>query len=432
MRFSLLYGTGSFSVEMPGRGSVRTAGGAGAPPLPDERASLAAALERPVASPSLERLLPRDGSVAVLISDLTRGAAAARLLGPLLCELERLGAGPARVTVILALGLHRGRGRAGLEAHLGAGVLSRWTVVEHDARDGGSLVGVGMTGAGTPCALNRAAVDASLVITLGAVAFHYFAGYGGARKLILPGIASESTILANHRLSLRADTGSGLAAGCRPGVLDGNPVHTDMLEGARLVGPRIFSVNVVAGVRGEALFINAGDLDASHREACGFLSAHMRIPVARLYRAVVFSAGGFPKDIDLLQSHKAIRHASYALEEGGLMLAAAECGGGIGSESYAEAFAEGRLAVPGRVRARYTANAQAAMSTYELAARFSIYLKSAMDDSLAGRFGFCPWKSGYEDYLLAGLADDEILVIENASLFLPGPGAAADPGPACR
>ncbi|RJR32243.1 MAG: nickel-dependent lactate racemase [Candidatus Latescibacterota bacterium] len=427
MRVTLSYGTGSFDVEMPGRSAVRTAGGAGVPPLPDERDSLAAALERPVASPPLERLLPRTGSVAVLISDLTRGAAAARLLRPLLEELERLGAGPERVTVILALGLHRGRGGAALAAHLGADILSRWTVVEHDARDGGSLVDVGATASGTPCALNRAAVDSALVITLGAVAFHYFAGYGGARKLILPGIASESAILANHRLSLRADAGAGLSAGCRPGVLDGNPVHEDMLAGARLLETRVFSVNVVAGARGEALFINAGDLDASHRAACEFLSAHMRIPLARLYRAVVFSAGGFPKDIDLLQSHKAIRHASYALEEGGLMLAAAECGEGVGSESYAGAFERGRLAVPGRVRAGYTANAQAAVSTCELVTRFSIYLKSAMDDALVGRFGFCPWKPGYEDYLLAGLADGEILVIENASLFLPGIEAAAGP-----
>jgi nickel-dependent lactate racemase len=427
---SLRYGTGSFNLALSGRTAVRIAGGASAPPLPDERASLAAALERPVASLPIDRILPRTGTVAVLISDITRGAAAARLLGPLLEELERNGAGPERVVVVLALGLHRGSGGAGLESHVGARVLARWTVMEHDARDGGSLVDVGTTARGTPCILNRAAVDASFVIALGSVAFHYFAGYGGARKLILPGIAAERTILANHRLSLRADAGSGLAAGCRPGVLDGNPVHEDMLEGARLVGTRMLAVNVVAGGGGEALFINAGELDASHRAACAFLSSHMRVPVARRYPAVILSAGGFPKDMNLLQSHKALRHASYALEEGGLMLAAAECREGVGSDSYADAFAEGRLAVPGRVRGRYTPNAQAAMSTYELAARFSIYLKSAMDDALAGKFGFGPWKDGYERYLLAGLADDEILVLENASLFLPETEAGADRGAA--
>ncbi len=432
MRVSLPYGNGSLALEMPGRTAVRIVDGHSCPALPDEAAALAAALERPVGSSPLAKLIPRTGSVAVLISDLTRGESGARLLRALLGELERGGAGPDRVVVILALGMHRRSERRELAEFLGAAVLDRWTVIEHDPRDGGSLVDVGTTSAGTPCLLNRAAVDSSLVVTLGAASFHYFAGYGGGRKLILPGIASEGTILANHRLSLRADAGSGLAPGCRPGNLDGNRVHEDMLEGARLIGTRVFAVNVVAGGRGETIFVNAGELDASHRAACEFLSSHMRVPVARPYRAVVLSAGGYPRDLNLLQSHKAIRHASYALEEGGLMLVAAECREGVGSDSYEEAFADGRFGVPERVRGRYTLNAQAALSTCELAARFSIYLKSAMEDSLASRFGLCPWMDGHEEFLLACLDDDDILVIENGALLLPEAKAGEAPAESPR
>jgi nickel-dependent lactate racemase len=315
--------------------------------------------------------------------------------------------------------MHRGFREGELEAHVGAGVLRRWRVLAHDARDTSSLIEVGMTPAGTRCLFNRAVVESALVVAVGSVSFHYFAGYGGARKLILPGVAGERTILANHRLSLGKDPGAGLSRGCRPGELDGNPVHQDMLAGARLLGARTFAVNTVGGPAGRILFVNAGELDASHRAACDYVSAHFRFPVDRRYRAAIVSAGGFPADIDLLQSHKALRHASDALEEGGLLLAAAACSEGIGSDSYRAAFDGGRQAVPDAVRRGYTLNSQTALSTYELTARHSIYLRTTLADDLVARFGFCPWKDGYEKFLLEGIEDEDLLVIADASRFLP-------------
>jgi len=419
VRCALLYHDRSLDIDLGERSGVTVAGNVYPAPLPDPERSVVEALEKPIGAPPLREIIPRTGYVSVLISDITRGGTTERMLEGLLGFLEAHGAGPERVTIVAALGMHRGFGRGELEAHLGVDILRRWKVLEHDARDTASLLDVGKTPAGTPCLFNRAVAESSLVIVFGAVSFHYFAGYGGARKLILPGIAGEKTIVANHRLSLGKDPGAGLARGCRSGELEGNPVHEDMLAGARLLGARTFAVNSVSGVSGNVLFVNAGELDESHRAACDFVSAHFRFPVDRLYRVVIISAGGFPRDINLLQSHKSLRHASYALEEGGLLLAVAACPEGIGSDSYFAAFADGRHAVPDVVRRGYTLNAQTAISTCELTARFSIYLRSMLADGLVARFGLCPWKPGYEEYLLEGIAGEDILVNSDASRFLP-------------
>jgi len=416
---ALLYHDRILDIDLGERRGVRVAGNVYPAPLSDPERSLAEALEKPIGAPALRKIIPRSGSISVLISDLTRGGSTGLMLAGLLGFLEAHGAGPDRVTVVAALGMHRGFRQGELEAHVGADIVRRWKVLEHDARDDASLLDVGTTPAGTPCLFNRAVAESSLVIAFGSVSFHYFAGYGGARKLILPGIAGEKTIVANHRLSLGKDPGAGLSRGCRSGELDDNPVHKDMLAGARLLGARTFAVNSVSGASGSVLFVSAGELDASHRAACDFVSAHFRFSVNRLHRAVIVSSGGFPRDINLLQSHKSLRHASNALEEGGLLLVAAACSEGIGSDSYFAAFDSGRHAVSDAVRKSYTLNSQTAISTCELAARFSIYLRSMLSDDLVARFGICPWKPGYEEYLLEGIAGEDILVIADGSRFLP-------------
>lgn len=421
VRFVLPYATGAYELDLSSRSGIRVIGASYPPALGDLRGELTRALDEPVGARPLKNLLPRSGGISILISDSTRGGGTGSVLSILLQYLEERGAGPDRVSIVSALGMHRRQNEGELRSHVGGSIVERWKIIEHDARDPGSLVDAGTTPAGTHCFFNKQVASSALVITLGSVSFHYFAGFGGARKLILPGVAGETSILANHRLSLKKDPGEGLSDGCRPGVLDGNPVHEDMLAGARLLDTKVFSINSVADKDGNILSVNAGELDAAHRRACDFLSANFRVPIDRLYRAVIVSAGGHPKDINLLQSHKAMRHASYALDEGGLLLAAAACSEGVGSDSYLAAFENGSHGVPDTVRRGYTLNAQAALSTYELAGSFSIYLRSMMEDGVASRFGFCPWREHFADYLLEGISDDEILVNLNASQFLPWP-----------
>ncbi len=388
-------------------------------PLSDISSSLKQALDEPAGSRPLSDMIPASGRVAVLVSDLTRGRTAAAILVPVLEYLERHGAGPERTTIYIASGMHRGQSQAEIETQLGASVAGRYRIVQHDARETSSLVEAGTTSFGTRCLFNRDAARSALVVGAGAVSFHYFAGYGGGRKLVLPGISGEETIMANHRLSLREDPAEGLSPGCEPGVLDGNPVHEDMIEGASLMPAPVFMICVVAGAGGEPAFVSAGDIDLSHRIAAAKLREEYTLYPGRRRKVVVASAGGFPGDINLLQAHKAIRHASLAVEDGGLLLMAAACSEGVGSDSLEEDFSGGRESVPSRVSGEYTLNSQASMSIHAITARIEVRLLSELPDDTLEKFGFGSWKAQEALSLLEGIPAGEILAITHAASFLP-------------
>jgi nickel-dependent lactate racemase len=419
MRISLPYDGDVLDIDLAGRKRVQVAGDSYPKPVNDIEQELSRALKRPVHSLPLEKRIPPEGTISILVSDMTRGSAVGQVLRSLLAYLEEHGVGPDRAEIIIATGMHRELKRSELKAHLGAEIFSRWQVLQHDAENRDLMIEVGTTASGTRCLFNERVVGAGLVIILGTLSFHYFAGFGGGRKLVLPGVAGEKTILANHRLSLAKNDRQTLADGCRPGNLEGNPVHEDMLEGARLLPAPLFAVNIVQGGGGGVAFLNAGDIELSHLAACTAYSEHFAIQLKRRYGAVIVSAGGSPWDANLLQAHKALRNASLALKQGGVMLAALSCGGGVGSPSFAAAFKGGRSGMLERVSKGYTLNTQTAISTYELTEQFSIYLRTMMEDEEVTRFGFCPWKEEYTGYLLEGIPDDEVLVIMNASGFLP-------------
>jgi len=418
----LPYNGGELEVDLPDRRNITVVGDSCPAPVADLERALEESLANPVHSAPLARLIPKEGSISILVSDMTRGSSIGSVLRLLLSHLERGGEGPDRTGIFIATGMHRGMGRSELKRHLGADIFERWGVHQHDATNKDLLIRVGSTNAKTPCYFNERVVDSALVITLGTLSFHYFAGFGGGRKLILPGVAGERTILANHRLSLHGKEMDMLSEGCRPGNLEGNPVHEDMIEGAKLLPGTLFAVNIVPGAEDGIAHLNSGDIELSHLEACARYREHFTIPLKRSFGAVIISAGGSPRDANLLQGHKALRNASYALSEGGVMLGAFACAGGVGSDSYAAAFEKGRSGLRGRLRKGYTLNAQTAVSTYDLTERHSIYLRTMMKDEEIAPFGFCPWKEDYTGYLLEGISDEDILVIMNASAFLPEQG----------
>jgi nickel-dependent lactate racemase len=418
-RIVLPFDTGSVTLEAPRNVSISRAGDVLPEPVADLGAALDEALERPLHCDAFDRIVPRLGRIALLVGDATRGRTTVPVLDGVLGRLSRLGAGPERVTIVLATGMHRLLSDDELARHFGP-IARGYGIVQHDARDDSRLAGRGTTTAGTPCSFLRLATEAALVIGVGAVTFHYFAGFGGGRKLLLPGIAAEKTILANHRLSLGPGAEHrSLAPGCAPGSLDGNPVHEDMLEGARLLGPPVFMVNVVAGADGEPAFVCAGDIDASHRKAAAFLAERCSIGIERPFRVVIASAGGSPHDVNLLQSHKAIRHASRAVADGGLLLFAAACPEGIGSPSLEGAFERGRDEVPVETGRRYSLNAQAAVSIWEMTRRIRILLCSRLGSEAVRRFGFEPWDPREAADIISREGAGGILVLPDAARVLP-------------
>ena len=415
----LPYGDSVIEVPFPMGPAPEIAGRVFPDPLSDTALSVKQALEKPEGCRPLADLIPSSGRVAVLVSDLTRGRTAAAILVPALEYLERHGAGSDRTTIYIAGGMHRGQSVAEIETQLGTAVAGRYCIVQHDARDASSLVEAGMTSRGTRCLFNRDVAESALVVGVGAVTFHYFAGFGGGRKLILPGISGEETILANHRRSLREDPAEGLSDGCEPGVLDGNPVHEDMIEGASMLPASIFMLYAVAGAEGEPAFVCAGDMDAAHRVAAAKLREEYTVFLDSRRRVVIASAGGSPKDINLLQAHKAIRHASLAVEDGGLLLMAAACPEGIGSDSLEDDFSDGRENVTSRISRRYTLNSQAAMSIHEITGRIEVRVLSELPDETLTRFGFGSWRVEETAFLIESMFAGEVLVIPDTASFLP-------------
>jgi nickel-dependent lactate racemase len=208
---------------------------------------------------------------------------------------------------------------------LGEEALKRVKTISHDCK-AQDLVYVGTTKAhGNKVYLNRVFAEADVKVLVGDVDFHYYAGYGGGRKSVLPAVAGEDTIKHNHALLLHSNA--------RTGVLAGNPVHEDMTEAARMAKVD-FIVNVVANSKGEIVKAFAGDLEQAFFEAVKVVDAMYRVTVERRADIVVASAGGYPADIDLFQAYKALDNALEVVKRGGVVILVAECPEGHGNQVF--------------------------------------------------------------------------------------------------
>jgi nickel-dependent lactate racemase len=371
----------------------------------------------------------RDAShLCLLFPDPTRDPRMPRLLLELLGELRRRGWDRESATLLMATGMHRHPDRRELDAHLRG--LEGWRVEVHRADDEAALVDLGTTSRGTPVRLNRLAVESDVLVSVSAASFHYFAGYGGGRKLVLPGVAGRDTILANHRLSLVDSVAScTLHPACQPGNLEGNPVHLDMVEGASLAPPHFALVAVMHPGQGPQR-VHAGEPQEALRAAAEDLENLCSFEVEAPYPLVIASAGGHPGDVNLLQAHKTLRHAARALAPGGTLLCLAACEQGWGSDGFREALDRDDLALT--ARSRYVPNAQTAVSTRELLSSGRIAIHSRMESRALEARGFeaVPHPQEFLEETLAGSdagAIDRCLVLPHAGAVLPRPAPHARP-----
>ncbi len=348
-------------------------------------AAIEAALDRPLGGPPLRRIFSGARRVLIAVSDATRSTGCARYLPPL---LERIrAAGPAEVTFIVGSGLHRRPGAADVRRILGAGVAREHAVLLHDPDDPAGLVTLGRTRAGTPVAVHRALREHDRIVLTGAVGFHYYAGFTGGRKAVVPGLAGRETIVSNHLRSLRRDGTRHPRA--RAGCLDGNPVHRDMADGAALVGPHLL-VNAVPDEAGgiERLFV--GHWRRAHEAACRHVRRTRTVRLAPR-EIVVVSAGGTPHDIDLIQSHKAFEAAFPALAPGGTLVLVARCARGAGHADFLAGFEpDGETAKVAALRRDFRVYAQTALSWYLKARACRLILVSGLPEEQARRLGARP------------------------------------------
>lgn len=285
------------------------------------------ALINPINSPGLAEIVrSKNASTAVIVvNDITRPTPYEDILPPLLDELAKAGLEKQNITLLVATGIHRPHTDAENEAIFGADICSQYNIVNHDPDH--DLQAIGNLSNGTTMEINRLAAEADLLITTGLVGLHYFAGYSGGRKSILPGIASRQLIEANHKMM-----DDPLAC---LGNYQTNPVSDLMLEAARLAGVD-FIVNVVTETHTELAYAAAGDLYDAWMDAVTFAEKMSVLTISEPADIVVASCGGFPKDINVYQAQKALDAAALAVKKNGTIILVAQCSEGLGERTFEE------------------------------------------------------------------------------------------------
>lgn len=347
-------------------------------PLSD--AELGAKLDNPINEQPLEEIIRNGESVLIVVPDATRRTASGQIVNLLVRRLIAGGTMPFDIRIIFATGIHRRVTEAEKQLILTPFIAQRIKTLNHNARDLAQIVRLGETSDGIPIELNRALVEHDRVIIIGGIRFHYFAGFTGGRKLICPGLASSRTIAETHRLSFDCQTKS-RRMGVDTGILEGNAVHEAFVEVVKKLPPS-FSVNTIVNESGEAVDVFCGDWISAHQTACESYALQHTIKIAEKRDLVIASGGGFPHDINMIQSHKALDMASRVCNEGGTIVLLAECPDGLGSKNFLSWFeAENSFALAEKLCANYQVNGQTAWSLLTKAERFDIKIITSLPES---------------------------------------------------
>ena len=280
------------------------------------------ALKSPIGTKRLGELVRPGQKIAVITSDITRPCPSHVILPELLRELSKAGVRDEDITVVFALGSHRVHTQEEQMRLVGREVFDRVRCVDA-AREG--FVHVGVTRAGTPVDIDPVVAGADVRICVGNIEFHYFAGYSGGAKAIMPGVSTRDAIQTNHsKMVLDA---------ARAGNLLENPLRQDIEEAAAMVGVD-FILNVVLDEEKKIVKAVAGDLRRAHEAGCAFLDQLYKIRIPARADIVVTTPGGFPKDINLYQAQKALDNAKHAVRDGGIIILAASCREGLGEKVF--------------------------------------------------------------------------------------------------
>lgn len=372
----LPYGKTDVCVRVPARNLLGTIEPKDRAAAPDQKAEVERALKEPIGTKRLLEIAKPESKVAIVVDDATRKAPSERMLIPVLAELNAAGVKDENVTVIFGCGTHRAVKPEEATELLGAEALKRVKVISHCCTDS-DLVYIGTTKTyGNKVRVNRVFAEADVRILLGDVNYHYYAGYGGGRKSVLPAVSCSETIQHNHAMLVNPNA--------RTGILEGNPIHIDMTEAARIAKVD-FIVNVVENKKGEIVKAFAGDLEAAFFEGVKLVDEMYQVTIDRRADIVVVSAGGYPADMNLYQAYKGLDNALDAVKRGGVIILVAECLEGHGNQVFYEWMT--RLgdvkAVEKEVRRNFVMGGHKALYLLKALQNHPIILVSSMPDFYA-------------------------------------------------
>lgn len=375
------------------------------------------ALASPIGSPRLGDIVKPGERIAIVTSDLTRPMPSAKVLPPVLDELRQAGVRNGDITIVFALGSHRRQTADEMRRLVSDEVFAAYRCEDGDPDD---CVRMGVTANGTPVDITRAVAEADRRICLGNIEYHYFAGYSGGAKAIMPGVSTRAAIQANHsRMTAEA--------ACA-GRLDGNPVREDIEEAARMC-PIDFIVNVVLDEHKRIVKAVAGDAVTAHRAGCAFLDTLFGIPIADRADIVLVSQGGAPKDINLYQTQKALDNAKHAVKKGGTVILIGRCGEGLGEKTFAEWLlaADSPDSLISRIEADFRLGGHKAAAIAMVRRNAEIYLVSDLPEDMINRAFFTPFptaQAAFDAALAKHGRDSAVIAMPYGGSTLPLPGRA--------
>jgi len=322
MKYQLPYGDQTVEICLPFEGLVL------APqktkPLTDPEGFIRRILYEPIGGLPFDEALSTKGKVAIVVNDETRVARTEIFLPILLDELNRIGIPDSRIYAVIANGTHRPMREDEIRRKVSAEALERIKVYNHVSK-GKGMVYVGTTKAGTEVAYNGRVMAADKIILTGSILYHFFAGYGGGRKALFPGVAAYQSIEQNHLISLHPEATFG--------KLKGNPIEEDFQEAVAFRKPD-FLLNTILDEGKNIVGVVAGDYRQAHEARCRIVDQVYGCPVKRPADLVIASCGGYPKDINVFQAHKTMENAARITRSGGVVILFAECRDGIGPANF--------------------------------------------------------------------------------------------------
>lgn len=291
------------------------------------------ALDNPIGSRKLSELSVGKKKVVIIASDHTRPVPSKVIMPDMLADIRK-GNPEAEITILIATGCHRGTTKDELIDKFGEDIVKNENIYIHDCDDRDMLVNIGTLPSGAPCEINKIAVEADLLVAEGFIEPHLFAGFSGGRKSILPGVASRETVMGNHCAEFIAHEKA------RTGILDGNPVHEDMLWAAQ-TAKLVFIVNVVLNAEKKPIFAVSGDTVLAHKAGTDFLSKYCGVKALPADIAITTN-GGYPLDQNTYQAAKGMTAGEATVKEGGVVIMLSESEDGTGGDHFFKVLADSK------------------------------------------------------------------------------------------
>ncbi len=411
MKIELGFGEGVQNIEVPAENIIKVLKQNEVEYDLTGAAEVKRALENPIQSARLRDIVKPGEKIAVISSDITRPMPTWTVMPPVLEELEAGGVDPKDVTLIFGLGSHRPHTEEE-RRHLAGEVYDKITCVDSDPNN---CVHLGTTKAGTPVDIFKTVVDADRVVCLGNLEYHYFAGFSGGAKAIMPGVSTPAAIQVNHKMMLdpRSRTGN---------IVD-NPVRADIEEAADMLGVD-FICNVVLDEEKQIIKAVAGDVTAAHREGTKFLDSLYRIPVPKKADIVLVSQGGAPKDLNVYQMQKALDNAKHCVKDGGVIILVGSCRDGLGNATFKDWME--RATCPQDLidwlQEDFKLGGHKAAAIAQVMQRADVYLVSELDPDFVKSIFFTPFSNAQEAYdaAVAKMGSDAgVIVMAHGGSTLP-------------